>query len=195
MIVTDIEKKELLRIFCLGVIADTLVQKNMMTLTGTRKLFNSLTSFLPALSMILLCFCDETRRPLGIFAIILFLFGSGMAYGSGYVVNYSDIAPAYAGLMFGIATSISSFGAVVGNLIAGTILKRPVLEDWRKLFVLFFIAYIIGGLVFLILGSAVPEKWAKLKTQQDQSEAKNEEEIAPMKDDEQDTEEKRYINA
>jgi hypothetical protein len=52
----------------------------------------------------------------------------------------------------------------MGNVVAGIIVNKPVLEQWRKLFVMFGIVYFIGGIVFLCFGSAVPRKWAKFQT-------------------------------
>jgi MFS family permease len=88
-----------------------------------------------------------------------------MAYGSGYVVNYADIAPAYSSIIFAVSSTISTIGALICNIIAGFVIKQPILEDWRKLFILFTILYIIGGVVFLLYGSAVPRKWATFNTE------------------------------
>jgi MFS family permease len=68
--------------------------------------------------------------------------------------------PAFSSVVFGITTAAATVGALMANVIAGLIIKRPVLEDWRKLFILFGIIYLIGGLVFSLIGSAVPRKWA-----------------------------------
>ncbi|UJR21297.1 hypothetical protein I4U23_024388 [Adineta vaga] len=178
-----------------GIIADNLVRKNCMTLVVARKLFNSLASFLPCLCMVLLYFCDEKRPLLGVISVILFLFGSGMAYGSGYIVNYSDIVPAYSGLIFGIATTISSFGGLIANLIAGIVIKQPILEEWRKLYIMFFFAYAIGGISFLLLGSATPEKWATFSSEQSKQTI---EETIPMQEkldrDETIIDEHSYVN-
>ncbi len=83
-----------------------------------------------------------------------------MAYGSGYIVNFADILPVYSSVVFGITTAAATVGALLANLIAGLVIKRPVLGDWRKLFILFSIIYFIGGIVYILLGSAVPRKWA-----------------------------------
>ncbi len=91
-----------------------------------------------------------------------------MAYGSGYIVNFSDVIPAYASIVFSMTTAAATTGALLSNLIAGVVIKRPVLEDWRKLFILFTIIYFIGGLVYVLYGSAEPRKWATLNPQQKQ---------------------------
>ncbi|CAF0724232.1 unnamed protein product [Adineta ricciae] len=122
---------------------------------------------------------------------------AGFSYGSGYIVNYADVVPAYAGLIFGIVTTISSFGAVIANIIAGIVIKQPILEDWRKLYILFGIVYLVGGLAFMLWASATPEKWATLESQQEKETI---EETVPMKESEPNDigtrrDEHLYINA
>jgi len=88
-----------------------------------------------------------------------------MAYGSGYLVNFADIAPAYSSIIFAVTSTISTIGSLISYIIAGLLIKRPVLEDWRKLFIIFSIVFIIGGVVFQLYGSAVPRKWATLNSE------------------------------
>ncbi len=105
----------------------------------------------------------------------------GLGYGSGYCVNFADIVPAYSGIIFGLANTFASLAGVIGNIVAGIIVNKPVLEQWRKLFVMFGIVYFIGGLVFLLFGSAVPRKWAKFQVVNNDEEKKlNDDEIVPM---------------
>ncbi|UJR23142.1 hypothetical protein I4U23_026161 [Adineta vaga] len=164
-----------------GIITDNLVRRNIVTLTTARKLFNSLTSFIPVLCMISFYFCDHTNKLLGIVTVLLFLASSGLGYGSGYCVNFADIVPAYSGVIFGLANSLASLAALTGNLVAGMLVKKPVLEQWRKLYIMFGIVYLFGGLVFLLFGSGVPRKWAKFQTINSEKEKKlNDEEIVPM---------------
>lgn len=63
----------------LGIIADNLVRANIMTLTNARRLFNSLTSFMPVLCMVSLYFCDQSHQLLGIATVLVFLASSGMS--------------------------------------------------------------------------------------------------------------------
>jgi hypothetical protein len=104
------------------------------------------------------------------------------AYGSGYIVNFSDIMPTFSSVVFGISTAVGTCFALLGNLIAGLVIKQPVLEDWRKLFVLFSVMYFIGGLAFVFFGSAKPQSWATLKGREEQqkNDANIEDEAVPM---------------
>lgn len=60
----------------LGIIADRLVTAKV-DLTLIRKVFNSIASFVPAICMGVLCFCDESRQILGVVTILILLFTSG----------------------------------------------------------------------------------------------------------------------
>jgi MFS family permease len=88
--------------------------------------------------------------------------------------------------------------ALIGNIIAGIIVKHPTLSHWRKLFLGFFVIYFIGGIIFILLGSAVPEKWATFKSQE-QHEVHAEEEIIPMQEQQQqpgdETNQNKHVNA
>lgn len=133
--------------------------------------------------MISFCFCDQSNKILGIITIIIFLAGSGIGYGSGYIVNFADIVPAYSGVIFGVANSLASLAGLLGNTIAGIVVKQPILEQWRILYIMFGIVYFIGGTVYLIYGSAIPRKWATFQTANNtvkQETVLNEEETVPM---------------
>ena len=106
----------------------------------------------------------------------------GLGYGSGYCVNFADIVPAYSGIIFGLANTFASLAGLIGNIVAGIVVNKPILEQWRKLFVMFGIVYFIGGIVFLLFGTAVPRKWAKFQINNNTKEEKklNDEETVPM---------------
>jgi len=98
-------------------------------------------------------------------------------------------------LIFGIATTVSSLNAVIANIIAGIVIKDPTLHNWRKLFILFGIVYLIGGIIYLLLGSAVPEKWATFKShEQDQNDVQSQEEMLPIQKPQQTDESKAIDN-
>lgn len=106
-----------------------------------------------------------------------------MAYGAGYIVNFSDLMPEFSSIIFGITTAAATVGALIANIIAGLVIKQPILEDWRKLFILFAIIYLIGGFAYVALGSAEPLEWAVPQKQVKSSslpDKTQEEEAIPM---------------
>ena len=94
----------------------------------------------------------------------VFIILKGLGYGSGYCVNFADIVPAYSGVIFGIANTFASLAGLIGNIVAGIIVKDPILAQWRILFIIFGIVYFIGGAVFVAFGTGVPRKWARFQT-------------------------------
>ena len=146
-----------------GILTDRVVKAKYVTLTTARKISNALTAFIPVLCMFLLCFCDKTRQGLGTFTVLLLLASTGLSYGSGYVVNFADIVPAFSGIVFGIANTSASTFAFLGNMVAGYVVATPGLEQWRKLYIIFGIVYFIGGVVYCLYGTAIPRKWAKFQ--------------------------------
>ncbi len=111
------------------------------------------------------------------------MYISGLGYGSGYIVNFADIVPAYSGVIFGIANTFASLAGLIGNIVAGIVVKNPILEQWRKLYIMFGCVYVIGGIVYILYGSAIPRKWAKFQTIDNsgkQEKALDDEEAIPM---------------
>ncbi|CAF3466602.1 unnamed protein product [Rotaria socialis] len=166
-----------------GLVTDHFVQTNKITLTNARRFFNSLASFIPVLCMASFYFCDETQKTLGVITILVFLASSGLPYGSGYVVNFADVVPAFSGVIFGLANTFASLAGLTGNIVAGIIVKQPVLAQWRKLYIMFSVVYLFGGIVYLIYGSGVARKWATFQAVDNDDNQKKklyDEEAVPM---------------
>ena len=79
-------------------------------------------------------------------------------------MNFADLVPAYSGIIFGVANSIAALAGLIGNIVAGILVKKPIIEQWRTLYILFGIVYFVGGVIYAIYGSAEPRKWAKFQT-------------------------------
>ncbi|CAF4811116.1 unnamed protein product [Rotaria sp. Silwood1] len=104
---------------------------------------------------------------------------SGFGYGSGYVVNFADVVPAYSSLLFGLSITFGSLASLSANILAGVLIKQPILSDWQYMFIIFIIVYTIGGVVYLMFGSAIPRKWATDIFEEHNSNIENEAPINP----------------
>ena len=91
-------------------------------------------------------------------------------------MNFADLTPAYSSMIFAVATTLTNITVICSDFIAGLIIKQPTLKYWRILFITFATTYTIGGVVFLLYGSAVPRKWALFKLDP----TKSNEEIEPL---------------
>ncbi|GFN79033.1 vesicular glutamate transporter 1, partial [Plakobranchus ocellatus] len=78
-----------------GRAADALRRKGYLSTKNTRKLFNSLGSFLPAI-MVLIVGYVGSNHVMAVAAVTLCVGLSGLA-AAGYNVNHLDIAPKYSG--------------------------------------------------------------------------------------------------
>ena len=74
------------RFLMIGVIADRLV-RSKVSLTIIRKVFNSIASFIPAICMVVLCFCDESWQILGVVTILILLVTSGTYHNYFSLIN------------------------------------------------------------------------------------------------------------
>lgn len=83
---------------------------------------------------------------------------AGFGYGSGYIVNFADVAPIYSSILFGLSITFGSIGSIGANVIAGFLIEDSDLNSWRRIFIIFSIVYVIGGIIYLLYGSAIDQK-------------------------------------
>ena len=74
----------------------------------------------PAVMLIILGYIDCTKTGLAILLLVLGVSLTGTQY-SGWVVNHMDIAPAFAGILFGISNSIAAVTGFLSPVIVGVI--------------------------------------------------------------------------
>jgi MFS transporter, ACS family, solute carrier family 17 (sodium-dependent inorganic phosphate cotransporter), member 5 len=143
--------------------ADALRARKLINTTQTRKLFNTLGQVGPALFLIILANvgCDQTAAAVCLLAIGVAL--SGCVYGSGFVVNHADIAPTYAGLLFGITNTFATIPGFVAPVVIGKMTKNKLQSEWKAVFYLSAAIYVIGTVFYLIAGSGELQSWAKVE--------------------------------
>ena len=92
------------------------------------------------------------------------------------------MVPAYSSILFGLSITFGSLGSLGANLIAGLIIKQPILSHWRRLFIIFAIVYTIGGIVYVLFGSAISQNLtcASHHATPDESDKDEEHEIVPI---------------
>ncbi|XP_013116292.1 putative inorganic phosphate cotransporter isoform X2 [Stomoxys calcitrans] len=148
-------------ILCLIVspIADALINHNVLSVTVSRKIFNSIGQWVPMCCLIALGYMSEDEKVL---AITLLTFGVGFNAASfcGYLVNHMDLSPNFAGTMMGITNGLSNLLSVFAPLVVGAIVvdeESP--EQWRIVFFITAAVYLVGNGLFLIFGKATVQPW------------------------------------
>lgn len=61
-----------------------------------------------------------------IYLVIHFIFDkySGCCYGGGFILTANDIAPAYAGIIFGISNTFATLPGIISPYIVGALTER-----------------------------------------------------------------------
>ena len=76
----------------------------------------------PAVMLIILGYIDCTKTGIAILLLVLGVSLTGTQY-SGWVVNHMDIAPAFAGILFGISNSVAAVTGFLSPVVVGVITK------------------------------------------------------------------------
>ncbi|XP_025090955.1 sialin-like [Pomacea canaliculata] len=143
-----------------GYLADYLRGNGYLTTATTRKIFFSLGAVLPTGLLIGTCFvgCNHTL------AVILLTLAVGFSGFStaGYNPNHLDIAPRFAGILFGITNTVASVPGFLGPEIVGVLTNNNQTSgQWHIFFFLTAAVYGAGALLFCLLAEGEEQEWAR----------------------------------
>ncbi|CAF1048288.1 unnamed protein product [Rotaria sp. Silwood1] len=142
-----------------GIIADILIHRKILTITQTRKLFNTLGSFLPAIFVFGLTFMTCQNKYTAVILLTIGVTFTGCYVGGGFPLIANDIAPAYAGIVFGISNTFATIPGIISPYIVGALTEKDP-NNWPIIFVICTVIYIIGLVIFLLIGSSELQPWA-----------------------------------
>ncbi|EDW02614.1 GH19791 [Drosophila grimshawi] len=145
--------------FVYVIVADILLTNGTLTITGIRKTFSSVASWLPALSLIGLSFLDSNQKTL---AIILMTASVGINAGAtiGSALNTIDLSPNHAGILMGIVNTGANVVPILTPLLVGLIVKNEGNRNqWQIVFIISSVVFFVGNCIFLAFGTAVSQPW------------------------------------
>lgn len=131
-----------------GRLADYLVKEGV-DLTMVRKTFGILGCALPAFFLIGLSFISQVNP--AVTCMVLAVSFHGLNYSS-YGPNMLDIAPKYAGVIFGISNTFGTIPGIVGVYLTGWMLGE--FHSWPMVFILASIVYLINCVTWGFLATA-----------------------------------------
>ncbi|CAF1265078.1 unnamed protein product [Rotaria sordida] len=143
-----------------GAVADRLIQKETLTTTQTRKLFNVLGNLIPAIFVIGLAFMTCKIKYVAVVLLTIGVTFTGCCYGGGFLLTANDIAPPYAGIIFGISNTFATLPGIISPYVVGALTGKDP-NNWRYVFFICAAIYIIGMVVFLFIGSGEVQPWAQ----------------------------------
>ncbi|CAD7014722.1 putative inorganic phosphate cotransporter [Ceratitis capitata] len=143
-------------------ISDMLINKQILSTTTARKLFNTIGQWIPMACLVGMSYMTSDER---VEAIILLTIGVGFnsAAFCGYLVNHMDLSPNFAGTMMSISNGVANFMSLFAPLIVGAIVADE--EDpgeWRIVFFITAGIYLVGNFLFIVFGQATVQPWNDL---------------------------------
>ncbi|XP_036331722.1 putative inorganic phosphate cotransporter isoform X2 [Rhagoletis pomonella] len=140
-------------------ISDMLINRNVLSTTTARKLFNTIGQWIPMACLIAMSYMTSAER---IEAITLLTVGVGFNASAfcGYLVNHMDLSPNFAGPMMSITNGVANLLSVFAPLVVGAIVvneKEP--SEWRIVFFITAGVYLVCNALFIIFGQATVQPW------------------------------------
>ncbi|XP_023238800.1 sialin-like [Centruroides sculpturatus] len=155
-------------IFISGFIADFIKARKYLSITNIRKLCETIATCGPALGILAISFlgCESTN------VIICLMIGMG-CFGfnvSGDVAIALDLAPEFAGVIYGLTDSLYNAAGIFSPYVAGVILDKNEgdMIQWSYMFYMVSSAYILGGVIFIFGATAKVQPWATINTDKKQ---------------------------
>ncbi|XP_062134100.1 sialin [Drosophila sulfurigaster albostrigata] len=153
----------LLAAFGFGSIADWIRRKGWWTITFTRKIFCVPSHIMPGIMLVILAFFG--RDPYVCVAIMTISLGFNGAATSSNLANSQDLAPNFAGTMYGIINCLGTTPGFFSPLIVAAFTSESnTIDDWFWIFIIGAAAYILPAIFFWIFGSGKIQKWNEVKT-------------------------------
>jgi ACS family sodium-dependent inorganic phosphate cotransporter-like MFS transporter 5 len=145
-----------------GRTADVFISKGILSITNTRRLFNTLGFSTAGFFLVLTGYSTTWQNAVAF--VCLSVSCSGFAQ-AGYQVNHLDVAPLYAGLLMGFTNTLATIPGLVGPIMAESIAHSDsdidkLRIEWRAVFFLLAGTYLFGAVVYVTLVSGEKQSWA-----------------------------------
>ncbi|CAL7944173.1 unnamed protein product [Xylocopa violacea] len=140
---------------------DYVRRKNLLTLSWIRKIFMLFSHMGPALALIVMTYagCDAVTA---IVMLVLALTFNGAACQTS-LQNHQDLAPNFAGSLYGIMNTFGSFpGFIIPPIIGALTNERNGVEEWRVMFWISTAVFTSATVLFWFFGSAETQSWNDL---------------------------------
>lgn len=142
-----------------GLLSDRMRRQGRHSTTLIRKLFQTaaLTGAGLVLALVPWAGCNQAL----VSCLLVLAMGIyGLASG-GATPALVDMAPAHAGILYGISGTVANASGFLAPLAVGLVTSpTPSLENWATVFYLTCGIYLLGALAFLVFGSAELQPWA-----------------------------------
>ncbi|XP_055838553.1 putative inorganic phosphate cotransporter [Episyrphus balteatus] len=139
--------------------SEILLSKKWLTLTGLRRSFSTIASWIPAIGLIGIGFLGKEQKTLAITLMIVTVgLNSAATIGSG--LNTIDLSPNHAGIIMGIVNSAANCVPIITPLLVGFIVvDEHERSEWQIVFIISAVIFFFGNLFYIIFGSTDLQPW------------------------------------
>lgn len=173
-----------------GQIADVLITKNILTIEWTRKLCCALGTVVPGIFLVITGYMDCHHQVEAVIFLTLSMAFCGFQFSS-FFINHGDIAPRYAGTVFGFTNTGASIPGIIAPYVVGAITPNKSREEWLLAFYIAAGVYCLGAVIYAFMAKGEVQDWAREEVDEFVS---PDEEGVPLKDireDEEDDDDKK----
>ncbi|KAJ8946323.1 hypothetical protein NQ318_004212 [Aromia moschata] len=161
----------------IGPIADYVVVRNITTIRTSRKIFNSIGVFIPAVALVALIFIGPAYKALTVTMLVIAV-GINSSTLSGFNVNHIDIAPVHAGTLYGIGNTAATLCAILAPLTVDMVACITGYEEtdkplWNIVFAIAAGIYVSSGIFFDLAAAGEVQYWNNIRSN-NETEEKNE---------------------
>ncbi|KAL9915576.1 sialin isoform 1-T2 [Glossina fuscipes fuscipes] len=144
--------------FVFGSLADWIRRRDWLTVTAMRKIFCIPSHILPGVFLIILAYFG--KDPYVCVALMTVSLGFNGAASVTNLQNSQDLAPNYAGTLYGIINFLGTTpGFFSPMLVAAFTEENNAIEQWHWVFIIGGLIYIVPALIFWLIGSGSVQKW------------------------------------
>lgn len=148
-----------------GKFADFFITREILSIEWTRKLCCAIGVVMPGIFLIITGYMDCHRQVAAIVLLSLSMGFCGFQFSS-FFINHGDIAPKYAGTVFGFTNTGASVPGIIAPYIVGAITTHGSVGEWRITFYIAGVIYCLGAVVYAFLAKGEVLDWAREEVDQ-----------------------------
>ncbi|XP_037294468.1 putative inorganic phosphate cotransporter [Manduca sexta] len=139
--------------------ADFLVNRNIVQLVTSRKIFNTIAHWGPAVALLGLSYLPPGHLTLAV-VILTLTVGLNGAHYVGFMLSHIDLSPNHASTLMGITNGISAIFSIMAPLSVSIVVQdQGEASEWRKVFFISIAFYFLSNLFYLLFISGDVQKW------------------------------------
>ncbi|XP_067947501.1 uncharacterized protein [Watersipora subatra] len=141
-------------------IIDKMREKQIVTTRNARKIAMLIALVIPAGALVAVGYIPCTKSYLAVVFLVVAVGFNGF-YKCGYSTNAQDIAPKFAGEMFGISNTFGTIPGMIAPNLVNAMTPMGYAEEWRKVFYVWAAIYVAGAAFYAIFARGEIQPWAE----------------------------------